>query len=268
MKPVPGQKFQELGEVRSGLGGTACGEVFLISTADYGNAALKVPNDLQNPEHTRFLEQERVVLELLNGHPNVVRLIASGKVGSMPWLLLELLQRRPARKEVASAEAIVQLADLCAALEVAHSHGIVHRDIDPTNIMTAEGHWKLIDWGASYRPGSVVSENVLASLGTPSVTAPEAWQGTVNDPRSDLYSIGCCLYWFLTGHFPFGEAGTRLALAEKHQRDPVPSMITHLPQASAEYQALVNRLLEKDPDKRIQTAAEVRESLMALPPLS
>lgn len=267
MKPVVGQQYQQLGMVTASLGGTACGEVFLIQTAAHGDAALKVPHDLQNPDQRLFLEQEREILLALNGHPNIVQLIASGTVGQMPWLLLELLQKRPPRAQTPAPDAIAQLADLCSALEVAHGHGFVHRDLHPTNIMTSSNHWKIIDWGASYRPGSALPNALLATLGTPPITAPEAWQGTVDDPRSDLYSLGCCLYWFLTGHFPFGEVGTRKAIAAKHLNDPIPLITTHIPQAPADYQALVNDLLEKAPANRIQTAGIVRQRLLALPPI-
>lgn len=264
MKPVPGQTYSMTNVAR--LGGTSCGEVFRVTTTTYGDAAMKVPLDPTNAGQGALLKQEGQILRILNDNPNVVRLHAEGTVNGSPWLLLELLQKRNPIDQLSTATIVAQLADLCSALGAAHQRGIVHRDLDLTNIMaTPVGQWKIIDFGAAYLPGSPIPNAVLAALGTPSIMAPEAWNGVVDDPRSDLYSLGCCLFRFMSTAYPFGET-PRNNVRDGHLNDSVPAVVRQN-EPPQELLDLIDILLEKNPNNRIQTAADVRHRLLALPPI-
>ena len=264
MKLVPGQT-NSLTTVAK-LGGTSCGEVFRVTTTTHGDVAMKVPVDPTNADQVALLKQEGQILHALNNNPNIVRFLAEGTVNGSPWLLLELLQKRTPITQLSTATIVAQLADICSALDVAHQHGIVHRDLDLTNIMaTALGQWKIIDFGAAYLPGSPIPKAVLAALGTASIMAPEAWNGVVDDPRSDLYSLGCCLFRFMSNAYPFGET-PRNTVRDRHLNDPVPA-VARQNGPPQELLDLINDLLKKNPNNRIQSAADVKQRLLALPPI-
>lgn len=263
MKLVVGQAISMTTVAR--LGGTACGEVFQVKTSTHGDVAIKVVLDPTNADQVSLLKQEGQILRALN-HPNVICLHCDGTVNGSPWLLLELLQKRTPINQLPTATIVAQLADLCSALDIAHQQGIVHRDLDLTNIMsTAAGQWKIIDFGAAYMPHSPIPHAVLAALGTPSIMPPEAWSGVVDDPRSDLYSLGCCLFRFMSTTYPFGES-PRNMVRDRHLNEPVPAVVRQQgpPQQLLD---LINDLLEKDPNNRIQSAADVRQRLLNLPPI-
>lgn len=269
MNLVVGQQIQLDGEygVVSTIAERACGELFQVRSGDQPPQVLKVPRPRHDANSRSLVHQEGDALSTIGDHPNIVQLLGRGATDAVPWLRMELLERRVPFDQQSKAAAVAELADLCLALAAAHGHGIVHRDLDPSNIMRLGDTWKIIDWGAAYLPGSAVPDAVLAPLHTPSVSAPETSRGTVSDTRSDLYSLGCCFFWFLTRNFPYGEVGTRAELAERHANRPIPQIADRIPGIHAAYQNLLDGLLAKAPGGRIPAAGEVRERLLALPPL-
>ena len=150
-----------------------------------------------------------------------------------------------------------QVADAVAAL---HDAGVIHCDIKPDNVFVLrpfEHGWriKVIDYGVAQSAAAPKSE-VIA--GTPSCMAPEQWRGTPG-PKSDVYSLGCVLYWLLTGEPPFTGSLPQLMTAHAHALPVRPSIRCDVP---AEIDALVMRALAKDPGMR-PTMREIARELAA-----
>ncbi|MDH6139325.1 hypothetical protein P3T35_001325 [Kitasatospora sp. GP30] len=149
-----------------------------------------------------------------------------------------------------------------AALGAAHQAGVVHRDLKPANLMlTAVGEVKVLDFGiARYMESTNQSSQVMGTL---SYMAPERFDGAPGDARCDLYALGCVLHEFLTGAPPFQETGPVAMMNAHLRRTPVaPSALR--PEVPAALDALVLRLLAKDPADRPASAAEVQAELCRL----
>ncbi len=157
-------------------------------------------------------------------------------------------------------------ADICAALNVAHQKGIVHRDVKPANIaITPGGQTKVMDFGISRAEaddGHTVTQAGMV-MGTAKYFSPEQAQGMPVDARSDLYSVGVILYEMLTGRPPF-EGDTPAAIAYKHVSEaPVP--VSQLSgEVSSDADAVVMKALAKNPDNRYESALDMRSDLKRL----
>jgi serine/threonine-protein kinase len=154
--------------------------------------------------------------------------------------------------------------DVCSALSAAHARGLVHRDVKPPNVMlTHSGRVKLMDLGIARADAaeSVTQTGAhTAMIGTALYLSPEQAQGQPVDPRSDLYSLGCCLYEMLTGTVPFRGA-TPVAILYRHVReDPAPPRLLN-PDVPQALEAVCLKALAKRPEDRYQTAVEMREDL-------
>jgi serine/threonine-protein kinase len=177
---------------------------------------------------------------------------------------------------VPAERAIHLLLQVCASLDDAHNNGLVHRDIKPANIVvsrigTAWDFVKVLDFGLVKLEGARQSE-MSAKLtdeqsvsGTPGFMAPEIVLGTTSDHRVDIYSLGCVGYWLLTGKLVFEGPGAVKVMSDHiHTRPEPPSSRSPLP-VPPELDRLILDCLEKDPNKRPATAAELRTRLQALP---
>ena len=156
--------------------------------------------------------------------------------------------------------------DVAAALAIAHAGGVIHRDIKPDNILIgAEGEAVVADFGlarALRGAPSVSATNQI--MGTPHYCSPEQARGREIDGRSDLYSLGVTLYRAATGHLPF-EGGDWYAVAKHHiETTPTPPRRIE-PELSAEFDAVILRLLAKSPEQRYQSATQLLDALGALP---
>jgi hypothetical protein len=177
---------------------------------------------------------------------------------------LDRTQKRRGRLPVAEACEVVRQAAL--GLQHAHERGLVHRDLKPGNLMVMpEGQTKILDFGLAQfvrqrqEPGALTPEGAL--VGTPANLAPEqALDPRGADIRADLYSLGCTLYYLLAGHPPF-PAGTVLQQLLAHQ-DQTPAELSVLrTDVPAALGRLVQRLLAKEPTRRLQTPGELDEAL-------
>src|SRR5690606_9732492 len=157
------------------------------------------------------------------------------------------------------ADAVRVAADVARGLGAAHRHGIVHRDVKPSNVLlTAEGAAKLLDFGIAKVMGAALTRTG-DTLGTAAYMSPEQLRGQV-DARADLWALGAVLYEMLTGRRPFGgdyEAALTYAIAHE-EPEPVEALRPEITEALA---GVVRRCLEKDPAARFQTAEEVTEAL-------
>ena len=218
----------------------------------------------------RFQREIALMAKLV--HPGIVALFDSGEVDGrlyyvMPFVAGENLRARLARERRMSEEDATAFgADVAEALAYAHGAGIVHRDVKPENIFTVGGRAVLADFGIAHIAGqSAESDRSLTSagmvLGTVAYMSPEQATGDVPlDGRSDLYSLGCVLYELLTGTPPF-TAGTPSGVLVKHiTEDPRPPRERNAGISPA-INAIIMRLLAKDPAHRPVTAAEVAREL-------
>ncbi len=156
------------------------------------------------------------------------------------------------------------VADVCAALDFSHRHGIVHRDVKPANVMmTRAGAVKVMDFGIAraVADGQATVTATAAVIGTAQYLSPEQARGEAVDARSDVYATGCVLYELLTGAPPF-TGDSPVAIAYQHVREDAkpPSLSRQgLPPA---LDSIVLKALNKNPLNRYQTAAEMRSDLV------
>ena len=201
----------------------------------------------------RFLREADIGRTL--NHPNIVRILERGSVEGVPYFTMELLAggtlqglaRSGADEPRLAASIVVQIAE---ALDFAHSKGVVHRDLKPSNVMRLrDGTVKVMDFGIAQARRFEGITATGAFLGTPDYVAPEMIEGHGAQPRSDLYALGVILFELLTGRQPF-TAESGFALLKKHltENPPTPSNLRR--GVPIELDAVVMRLLCKDPSER------------------
>jgi eukaryotic-like serine/threonine-protein kinase len=152
-------------------------------------------------------------------------------------------------------------ADVASALAGAHARGVVHRDVKPGNVMlTTDGKVKVMDFGIARASAVPSITQTAAVVGTAQYIAPEQAQGLEADARSDLYSLGCCLYEMLTGQVPF-TGPTPVAIAYRHvQENPTPPRMLN-PDVPVSLERVTLKAMAKRPEDRYQTALEMRQDL-------
>jgi eukaryotic-like serine/threonine-protein kinase len=213
----------------------------------------------------RFKREAQAAASL--SHPNVVAVYDTGSEDGTHFIVMEFVEGRTLKDVIRQEgplypDRVAEIcADVCAALVAAHARGLIHRDIKPGNVMlTPDGKVKVMDFGIARATTSETITQTAAVLGTAQYISPEQAQGQPVDPRSDLYSLGCCLYEMLTGTVPFTGA-TPVAIAYRHVReDPTPPRMLN-PDVPAPLEAICLKAMAKLPDNRYQTAAEFRDDL-------
>jgi len=200
-------------------------------------------------------------------HPNIVAVYDTGTENSTPFIVMEYVQGRTLKDIIRDEGALYpdRAAEICAdvasALSAAHARGIVHRDVKPGNVMlSTDGKVKVMDFGIARAGAAPSITQTAAVVGTAQYIAPEQAQGLAVDARSDLYSLGCCLYEMVTGQVPFTGA-TPVAIAYRHVREmPTPPRMLN-PDIPPALEAVCLKAMAKAPDERYQTAAEFRADL-------
>jgi serine/threonine-protein kinase len=231
--------------------------------------AIKVPlsQHAHDPDFAQRFRREAQAAASLS-HPGVVAVYDTGSENGTHFIVMEYVDGRTL-KDVIRAEAPLYpdraaeiTADVCAALGAAHARGLVHRDVKPANIMLMpDGRVKLMDLGIARAAAGETLTQTAAMLGTAQYLSPEQAQGQDVDYRSDLYSLGCCLYEMLTGTVPFRGA-TPVAIAYRHVReDPAPPRLLN-PDVPPSLEAVCLKAMAKRPEDRYQTAAEFRADLV------
>ncbi len=211
------------------------------------------------------LEREARAAARLN-HPNIITVYDAGETADVPYIVMELapghsLYDQPPK----SIDEIIAIArQISAALEHAHAQGIIHRDLKPENILiTSDGTAKLMDFGLAHASGATRITQDGAILGTVFYLAPERVKGTEIDARSDLYSLGVMLFELTTGRLPF-EGDDPFAVISKHMNAPVVLPSTLRPDIPPALEAIILKLLAKDPNERFESARQVGEVLAEL----
>jgi serine/threonine-protein kinase len=222
---------------------------------------------LSDEGRTRFLREVEVTSRLT--HPHVVPIFAAGQVGEslyyvMPHLEGETLADRIAREGPLPVDEAIRIAtEVAEALDYAHEHGVIHRDIKPDNIHLREGNAVVADFGIARAYGDLEDRITVEghTLGTVAYMAPEQVAGAdeVGGP-ADQYSLGCVLFEMLTGEPPFQGRTAQSTLA-RHLSGTVPSLQTLRQDVPAHVEAVVRRALQKVPTDRYPTLKDFTTAL-------
>ena len=248
-------------EIQRRLGRGGMGTVYVAHDPVLGRlVAVKVfATDLDLPDATQRFTREARSAAALN-HPNIVTVHDYGDVASQPFIVMEYVQgdtladiiRR--KVPVSLNDKLRWLGELCMGAAYAHTHGVLHRDIKPTNLMcNRSGQLKILDFGIARMMGTL-SPKATALVGTPGYMAPEQILGESLDHRADLFSIGVVGYEMLayTEAFP----GETLPTITHRILTQEPVSLSHLvPDLPAELVTVIERTLRKDPAERFESAA-------------
>jgi serine/threonine protein kinase/tetratricopeptide (TPR) repeat protein len=252
-----------------GRGGMAT--VYLAADQRHGrNVAVKVLEPLLaaslGPE--RFHREIQIAARLV--HPHILPLLDSGDSDGLLYYVTphvpdgSLRDRLQAEGRLSLPAAIRIARDIGAALDYAHREGFLHRDVKPENILFADGHAVLADFGiarACDSAGSAVVTEVGIAIGTPEYMSPEQAAGERQlAGTSDLYSLGCVMFEMLTGEPPFRGPGARVTLARQVTDTPRPVRALR-PELPARVERALARVLAKDPRERFASAAELITAL-------
>jgi serine/threonine-protein kinase len=256
-------------EIIEELGRGAMGVVYKAKDPTIGRTvALKTlrldVHGLDAAEMVRRFQNEARAAGVLS-HPNIVTIYDAGECDGIFYIAMEFIQGTTlhellAEHHILPTEDVIQYSrQICKGLDYAQSHGIVHRDVKPANIMiTANGTVKIMDFGIAKAGGSMTSTGQV--LGTPNYMSPEQVKGRPLDGRSDLFSFGVILYEMLTGEKPFVGQNVTTIIYKIVNENPIAPRdldVTVHPGLSA----IVTRALAKSPDDRYQTGADLVRDL-------
>ena len=208
----------------------------------------------------RFLQEYELIADIQ--HPNIVKIFDLGVGDDHAHIVMEYLDggdlKQRISKGVNEADAVRYLRQIASALAEIHEVGILHRDLKPGNIMLrGDDTVALIDFGLAKRMRLKLEITGSGEIfGTPYYMSPEQGHGNGVDLRSDIYSLGVIFYEMLTGTKPF-RADTAMGIIYRHAQAPVPLLPTRL----GRHQALINMMLAKQPDDRLDSATEVEKWL-------
>ncbi len=203
-------------------------------------------------------------------HPSIVQIYDIVESDEGDWIVMELIEGHSLKSLILDGPIEISLAlrlgrEIADGLAEAHARGIVHRDLKTENVMvTAAGHAKILDFGLAKQVRSELRDPTLSAdgaiVGTVRAMSPEQAQGKPVDTRSDLFSLGTLLYEAVTGESPFYKTNATLTLTRicTMQQAPARQVNPGVPLALSE---LIDHLLEKSPDHRPQTAADVADAL-------
>src|SRR5918995_655265 len=215
----------------------------------------------------RFRREARAVAQL--NHPHVVTVIDAGEDDGAPYIVFEYVEGETLKERIRRLgrlpidEAIAYAIEIGRALECAHTHKLVHRDVKPQNVLIdPDGRAKVTDFGIAR---SLESKGLTATgrvLGTTDYVSPEQAMGQEVDERSDVYSLGVVLYEMLSGDVPY-HAETQVGVAMKHVNEEMPDVYELRPDLSAAVASVVDRATAKDPHERYGSVDEMVRDLEA-----
>jgi serine/threonine protein kinase/predicted esterase len=262
-------------EILSPIGAGGMGEVYRSrDTRLDRTVAIKVlPEHLAKDASSlkRFEREAKAVAAL--SHPNILEIHDFGTDQGIAYAVMEFLEGETLRAKIARGPVLYSTAleigvSVAGALAAAHSKGVVHRDLKPDNIfLTSDGRVKILDFGlARYEPeiqqhevSSLPTSSPLTEagvvMGTVPYMSPQQVRGESVDARSDIFSFGCVLYEMIGGRKAFPGKTTADIIAAILNQDP--PEVESAPGTPPALHAVINRCLNKDPDRRFQTVADL-----------
>lgn len=266
-----GQIYADRFRIEELIGQGGMGSVFRVTDlATTATMALKIlhSNVVQHAGGLPRFRREIEVLQKLD-HPAIPTIYDSGIVDGEMYFVAEFIEgdnlREIIRRDGALSveRSLAFVSSVADALNKAHEHGVIHRDVKPHNIMIdPEDVVHLLDFGLARGVG-LDMKTITASgmiVGTPEYMSPEQFEGSRVDARSDIYSLGIVMFQMLTGKLPF-EGDTPMALALKHTQQIPPDPRSIRDDLPAWLGRIILRCLEKDPRKRFQNAEELAVAL-------
>ena len=254
--PIAVHGYQVLRKI--GEGGVA--QVYLARHASSGDlrvlkmVRLSEENDSETAK--RFVQEYALLMQIT--HQNVAQAYQHGHAGVYAYMAMEYFPggdlRSLMRQACAPPMAVAALIQIASGITAVHRTGVVHRDLKPDNIMIRDdGSLAIADFGIARRIGGVLGPTQHGDIiGTPYYLSPEQVQGLPADHRSDIYSLGVMFYEMLAGERAY-VAETAMALMHQHVNSPVP----RLREALKRYQPLLERMMNKDKDRRFGGASEI-----------
>ena len=215
----------------------------------------------------RFRREAKMLAKLQ--HPNILPVFDYGEAEGYPYIIMPFVQGGTLSQSLHNTQVPLPdvnriMTQLGKALGYAHAHGMIHRDVKPSNVLLDDsGNCLLTDFGLARMTESTSKiTSSGAVMGTPSYMSPEQGTGATLDQRSDLYSLGVILFEMLTGRVPYS-AETPIAVVLKHIQDPLPSVRKFNPEIHEEVELVLLKALAKHPDERYQSADEFVGALQA-----
>jgi serine/threonine-protein kinase len=255
-----------------GRGGNA--RIFLATDSTGRRVALKVlhPELLISVAADRFLREIRLASQL--DHPHIAKILDSGEHDWLVYYVMSyvegstLRERLDTASPMAVAETMRFSCDVLGALDHAHRHGIIHRDVKPANVVLSSQGAVLLDFGIARAVVASGNDQLTRSgiaVGTSSYMSPEQITAATDiDHRCDLYSLGCVLYECMTGQPPFHNRNEAVVL-QLHLTEPAPDVRALRPDTPPYLADAIAKALAKSPKDRWPSAMAMREALAALP---
>jgi eukaryotic-like serine/threonine-protein kinase len=270
MLPLVQRAFEGQYQVEREIGKGGNARIYLVRDGQGRRVALKIlhPELLVSVAADRFLREIRLCSQLQ--HPNIAHLLDSGERDWIVYYVMTYVEGPTLREHLSRVGQLpigdtMRLADnLLDALDHAHAHGIVHRDVKPENVVLATEGAVLLDFGIARAVAASGSDRLTRSgiaVGTSTYMSPEQITALKEiDHRSDIYSLGCVLFECLAGQPPFTHRNEAVVL-QLHLTQPAPDLRTLRADTPRELAEGIARALGKTPPDRWQTAAAMRESL-------
>ncbi len=267
-----GSTFADRYKIFEKLGIGGMGAVYRVEDTNIGqDIALKlIKSDIASDKKTIERFRNELKTTRMISHRNVCRMFDLAEAEGTYYITMEYVSgedlksfiRRSGKLDITKAISIAK--EVCEGLSEAHRMGVIHRDLKSSNIMIdKDGNARIMDFGIarSLRAKGLTGEGII--IGTPEYMSPEQAGGEEADQRSDIYALGVILYEMVTGRIPF-EGETALSVAHKHRYENPQEPRSLNSQITDDLNTVILKCLEKDKEKRFQSAAELRYELMSL----
>lgn len=222
---------------------------------------------MADPINLRRFENEAMLAASLS-HQNIVKVYDHGTIDGRPFIVTEYIKGQNLkealdfRQSLPLAEALMYMLQLVSALDYAHKHNVIHRDVKPDNLyMMPDGTVKLGDFGIA-QSSTVTSDN-NEIVGSVHYLAPEITRGKAASAQSDIYAAGVTFFELITGHVPY-EKNAAIDIAVAHVKEKFPSPCKYIPTCPHEVERIIFKATKKNPKERYRSAKEFYDDLLLL----